>query len=183
MRVTEILVHVELIRFPLIVFALVHNGIGGEYRRTVVEIDRDVAFQTDGKTKISACGKINGTSTLRRRGLDRFVDGIGVERFAVADRSRVSYVKKRDVGLDGVRVTNSLRRQRSVANGEDDRRNSSDLGEIFHEAIWFASVLRSHISGFGQLRSAGNSLFQFKSLCQRYKTWLRSQAVKLWLDL
>ena len=73
MRVTEVLVHIKLVRFPLIVLVFVHGGISGKYRRAVIEIDRDVAFQTDRKAEIRACWKEDGSAAFRYGSIDRFV--------------------------------------------------------------------------------------------------------------
>jgi len=44
MGMPKILIHIELVRFPLVVFALMRGGIGRKDGRAVVEVDRYIAF-------------------------------------------------------------------------------------------------------------------------------------------
>jgi hypothetical protein len=69
----------------------------------VIEVQTDVAFQTNRETSVTACRKHDRATTGGRRGVDRLIHGRAVERFAVAFRAECFDIKNacaaRDVFL------------------------------------------------------------------------------------
>src|SRR5713226_7823401 len=83
MAMAKVLVHVPLIRLGKIILAIIFCGICGEDRRTLVQVQRDVALQTNREAQISAGRKVHAGATGRSSSFDRSVDGWRVDRLAV----------------------------------------------------------------------------------------------------
>src|SRR5262249_31599078 len=63
MAVSEILIFVPWVRFRRIVRSVIGRRIGGNDSCSLIEIERDVAFQTDRKTQIRSGRKTDGSAT------------------------------------------------------------------------------------------------------------------------
>src|SRR5215467_12349170 len=82
MRVSEILVIIPFIRLRRIVFSR-RCRVGGDDDRALIEIKLDVALQPNGRGEIVSGRKENGPAAGGCRLLDRFVNRVAVELFAV----------------------------------------------------------------------------------------------------
>jgi len=60
------------------------RGVCGEDSGALREVEVDVAFEMDGETEPCACREEDCAAACRCGGLDGFIDGGGVEGFAVA---------------------------------------------------------------------------------------------------
>ncbi len=58
--------------------------IGGLNSCALLQVKRDVALEVNGTGKISAGRKINGSAAGGAGGINSFINGGGVERFAIA---------------------------------------------------------------------------------------------------
>src|SRR5205085_10276099 len=75
-----------------IVLAIAVARIGGEERRALIEIERDVALQAEREAAISAGGEAHRATACGRRRRNRAVDGRRVERLPVAARTKRPHV-------------------------------------------------------------------------------------------
>ncbi len=96
MAVAEVLILVPFIWLGRVVAAGRSFGrrVGGEQCGALIEVERDVVLQMNRVARISAGGKIHRAATRCRRGLDGLVDGVGVERLAVAGGAEVFDVER-----------------------------------------------------------------------------------------
>src|SRR6185503_3723390 len=91
--VAEVLILIPLVWLGRIIFAVAITRIGGKDRRALIEIECDVAFQTNREGAIRARGKEDGAAARSRCRIDGFVDGGAVERLSIAFGAELSHLK------------------------------------------------------------------------------------------
>ena len=93
MTVTEVLILAPLVWLRQIVFAVAVAWIGGEDRRALIEVKRNVALQSDREGAIGAGSEQDRASACCGCGIDGFVNGGAVEGFSIAFRAILSDVE------------------------------------------------------------------------------------------
>src|SRR2546421_8134344 len=83
MSVSKVLVFVPRIWLGSVILAVAIFRIGGNQGRTLVKIERDVTFQAYRVALIRTRGEKNGSTALRRSGVDSAIYGIGIDSLAV----------------------------------------------------------------------------------------------------
>jgi len=82
--VPKILVHVPLVRLRFVVAAVAVSGLGGEQGGTLVEVERDNCSATGWRNSGTCRREKIPCRRPRRPPLDRPVDGVHIERLAIA---------------------------------------------------------------------------------------------------
>src|SRR5205085_2223820 len=81
------------VRLEVVVTGLTRGRlIGGNDRRAVIDQQSNVALQPDGVAKITAGRKNHSAAARGCRGIDGTIDGGGIQRLSVSDRSMVANV-------------------------------------------------------------------------------------------
>src|SRR5262249_52064306 len=90
--VSEILILIPLIRFRRIVHSMVGHRISRDDRRSLIQVERDIALQVNRKTQIRSGWKPHGSSAGRGSSIYGFVDGSRIQRLSIALRTKGPYV-------------------------------------------------------------------------------------------
>ena len=91
MAMSVILIVVPLVRLGGIVLST-GAGTSSENRRALVKVKRNVAFEMDRVTKISACRKVKRAAAGRGYGLDPFIYRRGIDGTSIAVRAEAANV-------------------------------------------------------------------------------------------
>src|SRR5258705_11532058 len=94
MTVAEVLIHVPFIWFGLIVTALHLLRISRYESCSVIEIERDVALQTNRETQVSAGRKVDSAAARGSGSVDCSVDGRRVDTLPIACGAKIFHVIK-----------------------------------------------------------------------------------------
>src|SRR5215831_7994055 len=92
MAVSEILIFVPWVGFRRIVRSVIGHRIGGNDSCSLIEIERDVAFQTDRKTQIRSGRKMHGSAAGSCSSVDGLVNRGSIDGLAVAFRTKSSHI-------------------------------------------------------------------------------------------
>src|SRR5258707_14535942 len=92
MTVAEVLIHVPFIWFGLIVTALHLLRISRYESCSVIEIERDVALQTNRETQVSAGRKMDSAAPRGSGSVDCSVAGRRVDTLTIVCRAKIFHV-------------------------------------------------------------------------------------------
>src|SRR5438128_2626605 len=86
MTMPKVLIQIPFVRFRQIVFSFV-SRLCCEDCCTAVQVQRDVAFEPNGKAQIRSCRKAHRAASGSSSNFNRFIDGSSVNRYAIAFRA------------------------------------------------------------------------------------------------
>src|SRR4030095_15307761 len=101
-----ILVLIPLIRLWRIIRSMIGHGISRDDRRTLIQVERDIALQVNRKTQIRSGWKPNGSSAGRGGSIDGLVDGSRIQSLSIALPPAGAYVIDACSGVLPVRDKN-----------------------------------------------------------------------------
>src|SRR6185295_391306 len=89
---TEVLVHVPLVRFWLVVLDLSFNKISSEDRCALIEVQGDVALQTNRDGEISSGWKVHHSAAGDSSCFNCFIDCRGIKSLAISFCAKCRHV-------------------------------------------------------------------------------------------
>ena len=120
---SKILILVPLVRLRRIILR-VARSVRGDNRRTLIEIQCDVAFEMNRNGQVISGRKVYRAANGRRRRIDRFVNGRSIKGLAVSGSTEGFHVVGRGISCgSGKRNRQPCAGNESTGDGKTGRNN------------------------------------------------------------